>query len=285
MPDALPVVVSVVVVGWAYGRGLRRLWRRVGPGRVTRPWQAACFGGGLVAVVVVLVPPFERLAGERLWAHMVQHVGLVAVAAPLLVLGNPMRTLPWVLPARWRRQAASLGGRLSVGSASHYPALAGLALVLHTVALWAWHVPGPYEAALRSEPLHALEHATLFWTAVLFWWVVVGSRRQALYGPGVLVTFAAALQGSALGALMTLATSPWYRSYHRAGGPGGLTPLEDQQVAGVVMWGPGGAIYALAAVLLFAAWIRRPDGGEAVVATRASPSPAPPVATAAGRSE
>ncbi len=283
MPDFLPVVLAVAVVACAYERALRRLWQRVGPGRVTRPWQTACFGGGLVAVVVALVPPFERLAGERLWAHMVQHVVFVAVSAPLLVLGNPMGTLPWALPARWRRQAASLGGRLSAGRTSHYPALAVVSLGLHTATLWAWHVPGPYEAALRSEPLHALEHATLFWTAVFFWWVVIGSRRQALYGAGVLVTFAAALQGSALGALMTLATSPWYPSYHPPSG--GLTALEDQQVAGVVMWGPCGAIYALAAMLLFAAWIRRSDGGDAVVVKPASPSPASPFATAAGRSE
>ena len=282
MPDALPVVVAVVVAGWVYGRGLRRLWQRVGPGRVTRHWQVACFSIGLVAVVAVLVPPFEPAAGERLWAHMVQHVVLVAVAAPLLVLGNPMGTLPWALPTRWRRRASSLGGRVSLGHISHYTVLAGLSLGLHTAALWAWHAPGPYEAALRSEPLHALEHASLFWTAVFFWWVVAGSRRQALYGPGVLVTFAAALQGSALGALMTLATSPWYPSYDRAGGTGGLTPLEDQQVAGVVMWGPCGAIYALAAVLLFAAWIRRPDGDE-VMPNRATPSP--PLATAVGRGE
>lgn len=264
MPDALPVVVSVVVVGWAYARGLGRLWARAGAGRVTRHWQAACFGAGLVAMLAVLVPPFEHLAGERLWAHMVQHVILVAVAAPLLVLGNPLAALPWALPAVWRRRVSSLGGRLSFGRTSHYPALAVLALGLHTASLWAWHVPGPYEAALRSEPLHALEHATLLGTALFFWWVVAGSRRRALYGRGVLVTFAAALQGSALGALMTLATSPWYPSYvgGRAGATGGLTPLEDQQVAGVVMWGPCGAVYALAAVLLFAAWIRQPEGGR-----------------------
>ena len=250
--------MAVVVVGWAYGRGLRRLWARAGAGRVTRPWRALCFGAGLATVVVALVPPLERLAGERLWAHMVQHVTLVAVAAPLLVLGNPMATLPWALPADWRGRVSPVGRRLSFGHATHYGALAGVAFGLHTLALWAWHVPGPHEAALRSEFLHALEHASLFATALFFWWVVVGSGRRSLYAPGVLVTFAAALQGSALGALMTLAASPWYPSY--AGGSG-LTRLEDQQVAGVVMWGPCGAIYTLAGVLLFAAWIRRPESG------------------------
>lgn len=264
MPDAVPVVVNGAVAAWAYGRGLRRLWARAGAGRVTSPGQAACFFAGLAAVVVVLVPPVEHLAGERLWGHMVQHVVLVAVAAPLIVLGNPLATLSWALPDGMRRPLSPGSRRLTRSLVSHHGAWAAAALGAHTAALWAWHVPGPYEAALRSEALHVLEHASLFATALVFWWVVVGSRRRALYGPGVLVTFAAALQGSALGGLMTLAAEPWYPSYATrggGGGGGGLTPLEDQQVAGVVMWGPCGAIYALAAVLLFAAWIRRPEHG------------------------
>ena len=273
MLDALPTVLAAAVVGWAYGRGVRRLWARAGPGRVTGRWEVRCFGAGLVVATAVLVPPLDDLAVERLWAHMVQHVALVAVAAPLLVLGNPMGTLPWALPTRWRRELSFLGGRLSSSHTSHYAAFAVAGLGLHTAALWVWHVPGPYEAALRSEPLHAVEHASIFGTALFFWWVVAGSRRQALYGPGVLVTFAAALQGSALGALMTLASSPWYPSYSGDTSAGGLTPLEDQQMAGVVMWGPCGAIYALAAVLLFAAWMRGAGGAEARAVDRRSAAP------------
>lgn len=290
MPDALPVVVSVVVVGWVYGRGLRRLWERAGAGRVTQRWRAACFGAGLIALLAVMVPPFEQLADERLWAHMVQHVTVVAVAAPLLVLGDPVGTMPWALPAHWRRRVSAGGGRLSSGHASRYTVLAAAALGLHTAALWAWHVPRAFEAALRSEPLHALEHASLFATALFLWWVVAGSRRRALYGPGVLVTFAAALQGSALGALMTLAASPWYPSYLRSGTDAaagtGLTALEDQQVAGVVMWGPCGAVYALAGVLLFAAWIRRSEGAPRTSRDPDRPVPVPgtqPVAAAETR--
>ena len=256
------MVAGIALVAWAYLRGLSRLWARAGPGRGTHRWQAGCFLGGLTALLAVLATPFEHLAHDRLWAHMVQHVALVAVASPLLVLGNPMVTLSWALPGDVRAVFSSGGRRLWRGHARHYTAWAALALGAHTAALWIWHVPGPYEAALRSGPLHALEHATLFYTALAFWWVVAGTRRRGLYGPGVLVTFAAALQGSALGALMTLAAKPWYPSH--AGGTGttaGLTPLEDQQVAGVIMWGPCGSIYALAAVLLFAAWIRQPGDG------------------------
>ncbi|MBW3650254.1 MAG: cytochrome c oxidase assembly protein [Actinobacteria bacterium] len=221
----------------------------------------ACLFAGLVVLLSVLATPFAHLAGERLWAHMVQHVAIVAVAAPLLVMGRPMSILVAGLPPRARQRLTSALPRLSQSHIRHYGAWSGLALVAHTAALWIWHVPGPYEAALRSEPLHVIEHLTLLATALLFWSVVVGSRHRALYGGGVLVTFAAALQGTALGVLMTLATTPWYPSYARAGAlPGsGLTAIEDQQLAGVVMWGPCSLIYALAAVLLFAAWIRPPQ--------------------------
>lgn len=261
MPDAVPVVVNVAVVAWAYQRGLARLQTRGEGGPVNTHAQAACFFAGLIVVLSVLATPFAHLAGERLWAHMVQHVAIVAVAAPLLVLGNPTSILLGGLPQAARRRLPSALPRLAQSHIRHHGAWSALALAAHTAALWAWHVPGLYEAALSSEPLHVIEHFTLLATGVLFWSVVVGSRHRALYGAGVLVTFAAALQGAALGALMTLATTPWYPSYARAGaGTGsGLTAIEDQQIAGVVMWGPCSLIYALAAVLLFAAWIRPPQ--------------------------
>ena len=262
MPDAAPVLAAVGLSGWAYARGLRRLWVRAGSGRVVHGWQGGCFAAGLLVLAGVLATPFEHLAEEYLWAHMVQHLALEAVAAPLLVLGNPLSVLPWALPDRVRRPTLPWGRRLSRRHArpASWAAWAVASLVVQTVTLWAWHAPGPYQAALRSVWVHGLEHASFLATALVFWWAVVGARRRSLYGPGVLVTFGAALQGSLLGVLMALASRPWYPVYARASGhDGGLTALEDQQVAGVIMWGPGGMLYALAAVLLFAAWIRRPE--------------------------
>lgn len=261
MPDAVPVVVNVAVVAWAYQRGLARLRARGEVRRMNSQGQAACFFAGLIVVLSVLATPLANLAHERLWAHMVQHVAIVAVAAPLLVLGRPMSVLLAGLPPAARRRLTPTLLWLSQSHIRHYGAWSALALAAHTAALWFWHVAGPYEAAVRSEPLHVIEHFTLLATGLLFWSVVVGSRHRALYGAGVLVTFAAALQGTALGALMTLATTPWYPSYVRGGaGTGsGLTAIEDQQIAGVVMWGPCSLIYALAAILLFAAWIRPPQ--------------------------
>ena len=251
MLDAVPLVAGIAAAGWAYGRGLRR-----GDRRSRADAGPFYFYGGLAALLVVLAPPFDHVAGERLWAHMVQHVVLVAVAAPLVVLGHPVATLlDAVEPGGRARWAMSLR-RLADGPAARHVGMWALgAVAVHTAALWAWHIPGAFEAALASHGLHVAEHATLLATALVLWWSLVATARRARHGLGILVAFAAALQGSGLGALMTLSTTPWYEAYARAS-RAGLTALEDQQVAGVIMWGPSGAVYLLAAVLLFAASIR-----------------------------
>jgi cytochrome c oxidase assembly factor CtaG len=172
----------------------------------------------------------DALAARRLWVHMAQHVVLVSVSAPLLVLG-----------ARWPRLTRAW---------PRGPGSTAAALAVHVAAVWAWHAPGPYQAALRTPVLHAVEHASFLVTGALFWWAVIGARRQAAYGVGVLLVFAAALQGTALGAWMTLAQSPWYRAY---------PSLDDQLLAGVVMWCAGGFAYAVAAAALFHAWLSVPS--------------------------
>ena len=264
MPEHLPVLAAVVLAGWAYARGTRRLWARTG---VTHPWRAAAFSVGLAAVLLVLVTPLDQAGHERLWAHMVQHEVLVAVAAPLLILANPLPSMLWALSPATRAAVAPWWRRLSRNHASPrgWARWAAAALVLQTVAFWGWHAPDLYEAALRSDLLHALQHASFLGTALFFWWAVLGARRRSLYGGGVLVNFFAALQGVALGAFMTLSGRVWYPTYATFEG-GGFTPLEDQQVAGVIMWGPAGAVYLLAAVLLFGAWLGGSDdeAGEAV---------------------
>lgn len=252
----LLLAVAVTIAGLAYWHGLQRLWTRAGPGRVTRPWQAACFAAGLLTLLVAGTGPLDHLAAERLWGHMVQHVVLLAVAAPLLVLGNPVPTLLWTLPAHRRERAAAVFRRVARthARAAGWSVLVAGALALQSVAVWAWHVPAAYEAALASEWTHGLEHISFVGAALFFWWAVTGACRRSLYGPGVVAVFLVALQGTVLGVFMTLARSPWYPAYAVAAGSG-QAALEDQQLAGVIMWGPGGALYLLAAVALFAAWL------------------------------
>jgi len=259
VPDPF-VLLAVVVVGVAYARGFRRLEARTGRRHVGR---AVAFGVGLFVVLVMLSAPVEHASLERLWAHMIQHEVLVTVAAPLIILGNPLPALMWALPAESRRAVAPWWRKLSRSHArpSGWAKWAVTAFFVQTAVLWAWHAPDPYQGALRSEWVHSLEHATFLGSALFFWWAVIGARRRSLYGGAVAVNFAAALQGVVLGAFMTFAGRIWYPFYAKQIG-GSLTALEDQQVAGVIMWGPGSTAYLVAAVILFMAWLGGEGEGE-----------------------
>jgi len=250
--NAAPVLAVVVAAACAYAVGARRVWERAGPGRVVHRAHAAAFGAGLVVVALALAGPLDGAAEGSLALHMLQHVLLISVAAPLLVMGAPMAALVWALPER-PRQVAGRGGRWLNHSFSGraWPWWTAAALGAHVVAVWGWHTPALYDGARAHPPLHALEHACFLGTAAALWWTVLAARHRAAFGLGVLVVFATALQGTLLGAAMTLAGHPWYPAYAKGAGA-----LEDQQVAGVVMWAVGGLAQVVAGALLFAAWLR-----------------------------
>lgn len=229
-------------------------------------WQQVAWHAGIVLTGAGLLSPIDTLSEELLSAHMAQHLLLIAVAAPLLVLGQPTIALLWAAPEGWRRRLGRWWRQMavlrSVWAALTLPLVAWL---LHTVALWAWHAPPLYQAALDRPALHGVEHLSFLGTAVLFWWTVLAPgaagaspshHRRARYGLGALSIFALTLQSGLLGALMTFAPSPWYPAYAGRTVPWGLAPLEDQQLAGILMWVPGGMIYAAVALGLLAAWVR-----------------------------
>lgn len=268
MPDLLGVAL-VTVPGAAYLGGLHRLWATAGRGRVVRRGQALAYMAGLAAVAVAVSSPLDAAAGARLSTHMVQHVLLVGVAAPLIAAGAPLPTLLWALPSRWRRRVVPLWRKAAVSHAGPaWVRWTAAGLVLQVGALWAWHAPVLYQAALASEALHALEHASFLLTAVVFWWAVAGARHRSAGGAAVVAAFVGSLPATALGALMTLSRRPWYPVY--AGDQ--AAALEDQQVAGVVMWGVGGIAAVVAAVVFFAAWLAalersQPGGDRGLVRT------------------
>jgi putative membrane protein len=236
--------------------GIARLWRRAGLGRGVRFWQAGCFALGWALLAFGLVSPLHWL-GERLFvAHMIEHEILMAIAAPLFVVARPIGGIFWALPQGWRRAVGGLG---------QVPALAALwralvnpavATLLHAVALWAWHVPALYDAALTDDRLHWLQHVSFFVTALLFWWALLrGAARERGYGAAVFYLFATSLHSGFLGILIALARQPLYPRQTGAALEWGLTPLEDQQLAGLVMWVPAGLVYAAAALALAGLWI------------------------------
>ena len=253
------VVVPVAALAVAYAIGTRRLARRRANGSWREP-RAAAFAFGLAALVVALISPLEALSQDLLSAHMAQHLLLVIVAAPLLVIGRPGLRILLALPVGWRRTIQRLGAAAPAAAVRRVLTHPVGVWAMHVTVLWAWHVPSLYEAAVRNELLHALEHVTFLGTAVLFWWVLAAparpGRRAIGRGPDVLYAAGAGVQGAALGALLTFATSPLYGIYVERAARHGVSALQDQQVAGLVMWIPAGVIYLIAAGVLFVRWIQ-----------------------------
>jgi cytochrome c oxidase assembly factor CtaG len=210
-----------------------------------------------MAVFVALVSPLHPVSSELLWVHMVQHVLLVLVAAPLLVLGAPIVPMTLALPLSWRRTIRRWGRIGLLRWAGRLLTRPPVAWVLSVAVLWAWHAPGPYDAAVRNEGIHALEHISFLATAILFWWMAIrpDARRRLFGGSEVLYVFTAGIQSGALGAVLTFAGSPLYPAYADTVGRWGLTPLQDQQLAGLIMWIPAGLVYVVAAGALFVRWL------------------------------
>jgi putative membrane protein len=255
-----PWLVALLALSAAlYAAGVLRLWRHAGRGRGITFGQVAAFAAGWLTLVAALVGPIDEFGDELFSVHMVQHELLMIVAAPLLVLARPLAAWTWAFAPQQRR---------ALGHATRWGWLAALwafitrpvvAWALHAMALWGWHVPELFDAALHHEWIHILQHTSFFGTALLFWWSVLGRDRRSAHGGFALVSvFTTMLHTSALGALLTFATSAWYPTYAAAGGALGLTPVEDQQIGGLVMWIPGGTAYLVAALVLVARLLARP---------------------------
>jgi putative membrane protein len=238
---------------WAYVRGTRRLWRRGGVGRGIRVWESVAFIAGWTTTAIALISPLHALGGVLFSAHMAQHQLLMLVAAPLLVLGRPIVPMLWALPVGSRRRVGSVARSRGARWAWAVLSGTGVAFALHAVAIWLLHAPGIYQLAMRSDAVHSVQHLGFFGTALLFWWSVLhrGARR-ANVGPAIAALFGTALHTGALGALITFASSLWYPAYAATTAPWGLMPIEDQQLAGLMMWIPGSAAYTLAALWLVA---------------------------------
>ena len=128
-------------------------------------------------------------------------------------------------------------------------------------AIWLWHIPALFEAALAQGVLHYLQHASFLGSGLLFWWALLPrGRRQCAHGVAVMHFFFTALHTGLLGLLLALAPRLWYPANAAGVGLWTLTPLEDQQLAGLVMWVPAGLIYAGAALSVAALWIRTSSG-------------------------
>jgi putative membrane protein len=250
------ILLGLLASGWLYLRGMLVLRARTGQLQRQHGWRAGAFTLGIAALFVALISPLERLSSALLTAHMIQHVLLIVVAAPLLVASLPLGPMLLGLPGtpeqrlgRWWQRSRLLPGIW------RFLTLPLVAWLLHAAAIWLWHIPGLYEAAVRNQWIHAVEHASFFGTALLLWWVVADQSRRASHKNWLAtigMLFTTALHSSLLGSLMAFAEYPWYPIYTIATAPWGLTPIDDQHLAGSIMWMPMGFVYLGGA--LFSLW-------------------------------
>jgi putative membrane protein len=167
------VVLPLAATGWLYLRGTRALWQSAAQGRGVRAREVTAFGLGWLTLVVALVSPVHRWGEALFSAHMVQHELLMALAAPLLVLGRPLIPWVWALPGAWRRPVGRLAAAAPFQAGWDGLTHPGVAWTLHGVAIWGWHLPVLFQATLRSETVHAVQHASFLGTGLLFWWTVL----------------------------------------------------------------------------------------------------------------
>lgn len=245
------VIFNLAILALLYGRGTRLLRRKSNSRQALRPVHIAAFYVSLLVIALALLSPIDALGQELSSLHMVQHTLLMTVAAPLFILGAPMRVLARGIPPAWRQ----ISGLHWLSHPLTWQPIAGW--LLFAVALWGWHHPLLYQAALRDPLVHDAQHLTFFAAGLLFWRLALDpfSRRRLHPVPAIVYLFATSLHASVLGIFMALAPEPWYLDYTLRTPAFGLTPLPDQQLAGLVMWVPACLIYPILAVALVGRWL------------------------------
>jgi putative membrane protein len=239
-----------------YVLGMRTLWPRSRTSRMPLLRQASWFVLGWISLVLGLASPIDSAGSFSFAAHMMQHEVLMIVAAPLLVLGRPLGVWVWAFPHPWRRIIGAASRNDAVQAAWGALTRPMNAWLLHFAALWMWHVPAAFESALVSNGVHALQHACFLFSALLFWWAVLGKHGvHRARGSAIAYLFTTMMHTGVLGALLTFSEIIWYPIYGHQAEIFGLSPLEDQQLGGLIMWIPGGLVYIIAALALCARWL------------------------------
>jgi putative membrane protein len=195
---------------------------------------------------------------------MIEHELIMLVATLLLASSNTGGVLAWGLPKALR---LSLGGSWKSPLQSLWKRLTEpiTATAIQGVVMWVWHAPALFDRALESSGWHIAQHASFFISSLLFWWAMLHPRARGGYGVSAACLFVTSLIGGALGALMSFSQSPWYADYAAMGMTGiGLDPVADQQLAGLLMWIPGGLVHGIAALALFYRWLKSAEESHAV---------------------
>ena len=258
----LVLVIDLAILYWVGDR------RTITPARkrVAQRWRTASFYASLLILAIALASPIERLSADLFWVHMIQHVLLIDVAAPLFLLSAPWMRLWRCLPLdtrRWLARGVSRGQRTApLRTVSRWLGRPIPSFLAFSVVLLGWHTPALFDATLKSTTVHALEHTLFFAAAILFWKQVIPSAplHMRLAAPqrifyligGMVVCWALAL-------VIAYAPHPLYNFYaDLASRPGGISAMSDQQIAAGVMWVPGSITFLIVVFAYVQRWLMPP---------------------------
>ncbi len=261
-------ILFLLTLAILYTIGWTRLRRKSVNSTLANRWRLTAYWVAFAIVIIALMSPIDILGAELFYFHMIQHLLLTMIAAPLVMLANPMPFIMWGLPRKPRKRfgrmiAWMISGKESLGRKILRQATKpGVCWFIMLALLWIWHEPPMYNLALRNEFWHDIEHIAFFWSAILYWWHAIGAaphihpkmarifRVGYLFG-GIPVTFI-------LGVKIAFATGILYTYYEtRPRLPViGLSVADDQILGGIIMWVPGSMMYFAAALVLVARWMQ-----------------------------
>jgi putative membrane protein len=245
----LALLLLIYVLGASRRVGFRKLL-----------WRHLSFSAGWGSLFLALTSPIHELGEQLFSAHMLQHEILILISAPLISASHPGATLLWAFARHNRSQVGGWVHRVEKSLPVQLLTAPLNAWILEAAALWLWHIPFLYQATLRSDWVHAAQHISFLATAVLFWSALYGVGRSAMsYGAATFYVFGTAAHCSALGALLTFSKVLWYPAYTASTAAWGLTPLEDQQLGGAIMWVPSGVVFIAVAMVLMGRWLAESD--------------------------
>lgn len=250
------VILILGLAGIIFSRGWWRL-RQGGDERLAANWRLGAYLSGLIFLGLALLSFIDVLGSQLFYMHMIQHLLLIMVVPPLLLIANPLPFLLWGLPVGIngrRRVSQFLNRKSGFRRALRSLTPRGLIWIVFIAFLLGWHDPNAYNATLRNDLIHDLEHLSFFITAMLFWWHVTAAgpniHRRFSYGARLIYVLMVLPLNWLLGIAITLTKQPIYTYYTTVPRLWGVSVMEDQMMGGILMWIPGSMMYLFAAVIL-----------------------------------
>ena len=260
-------LVLIWIAALWYWVGVRRLREHAAGAAVLPTWRIASFYTGLALLLLALVSPLHVYGEYLISVHMVQHMVVTMIVAPLIVLGDPFLVMLWGFPSDQRR---TVGRQLAPSLLPHRIAAwllqPPIGLIVHVTTVLIWHLPPFYEAAVHHEFIHYLQHTSFIVTSMWFWWPVIDAvpaRRTMSYPVKLLYLFFAMLfQEKLIGGILTFVRVPIYPHYAEVAHLWNTTGSQDQQLAGIVMMVGGAVLYFTAFTAVFFAWAHESEKQE-----------------------